>query len=52
MENVHKKEDKSCEACRFWYWFEERQQYGCDIKGCWEKSKFQTYDPFNPKHNA
>ena len=39
-----------CVCCRFWKWFEERQEYGCEVKGCWEGSKFQAFDPANPKH--
>lgn len=35
--------EKTCPACRFWLWFEDRSEYRCSIKGCFEYSKFIEY---------
>lgn len=43
-------EEKPCEACHFWLYFEEKHTERCSIKGCYEKSKFIAFDPSNPKH--
>lgn len=48
--NLGETDINTCVACRFWRWFEDRQEYGCSIKGCWEGSKFIPFDPSNPKH--
>ena len=45
-----KPEEKPCEACRFWLYFENEHTERCSIKGCYEKNKFRPFDPNNPKH--
>ena len=36
-------QNDKCLACRFCSWYEEYQEYKCDIKGCYENSKFIEY---------
>lgn len=33
-------QNEKCYACKFCIWNEEYQQEVCDIKGCYENSKF------------
>ncbi len=40
-------EEGGCPACRFWLWFEDRQEYRCSIKGCFEGSKYVEYNPLD-----
>lgn len=35
--------DGKCPACKFYLWFEDRHEYRCSIKGCWEGSKFKEF---------
>lgn len=32
-----------CPACKFWAWFENTHEYGCEIKGCWHGSKYVEF---------
>ena len=32
-----------CFGCLFWSWFEEYHSEGCEIKGCYNHSKFVEY---------
>lgn len=46
MDCIHdckKCESKCCQSCKFFWWFEERQEYDCGIKGCWNKSKWVEF---------
>lgn len=36
-------QNKKCLECKFCVWNEEYHKYVCDIKGCWENSKFVVY---------
>lgn len=33
-------QNKKCFSCKFCVWSKERRKYVCDIKGCYENSKF------------
>lgn len=35
--------DDKCPACKFYLWYEDRHEYRCSIKGCWEGSKFKAF---------
>lgn len=35
--------DGKCPACKFYLWFDDRQEYRCSIKGRWEGSKFKEF---------
>lgn len=40
QKNTDDIQNDKCVACKFYAWDEERQEYVCDIKGCYENSKF------------
>ena len=35
--------NNKCFSCMFCVWNAERQQYVCDIKGCYENSKYVMF---------
>lgn len=35
---------KKCLSCKFCIWDEERREYVCEIKGCYEYSKYELYE--------
>lgn len=43
--DVDKIKNDICLACEFCVWEEERRRYVCDIKGCYNNSKFKVYTP-------
>lgn len=43
MTNYSELPSEKCYSCRFCVWSEEKQIEVCDIKGCYEGSKYQYY---------
>ena len=37
-------QNQKCFGCAFCVWDEERQKYVCDIKGCYENSKYIEFE--------
>ena len=37
-------QNDKCFGCMFCVWNEERHKYVCDIKGCYENSKYIEYN--------
>jgi hypothetical protein len=36
-------QNEKCVSCRFCVWSYDRQKYVCDIKGCYDNSKYIEY---------
>lgn len=43
-QNPNDIQNNKCFACMFCVWNEERQKYVCDIKGCFENSKYIEFE--------
>ena len=38
--NIENIQNEKCDSCMFCVWNSERKQYVCDVKGCYENSKY------------
>lgn len=38
--NIDNIQNEKCDSCMFCVWNSERKKYVCDIKGCYENSKY------------
>ena len=42
-QNPEEIQNRKCLECKFCVWNEERHEYVCDIKGCYENNKFVEF---------
>lgn len=40
IKNIDNIQNEKCDSCMFCVWNAERKKYVCDVKGCYENSKY------------